>query len=816
MSLYNKDINKVAVIGSGVMGGQIAAHFANSGIKTVLLDIQSKGGKNKLVEDSVKKMLKAKPAPFAHPSFKDRLILGNLEDDLNLLCDCDLVIEAVVENLEIKQNLYKNVQKFLSKDAILASNTSSISIEKLTAALDDDIKKRFCNIHFFNPPRYMYLVELIKGKDTREDVLEKLEGFITQRLGKGVVYAKDTTGFIGNRIGIMALALVDHYRRKYNFSIELVDELTGSLIGRPKTATYRLADLVGIDIFSNVLNIFKSNLSGDPWSEIFESPKWMNQLIENKSLGNKTGQGIYKKKGKDIFVYDEDKDEYRPKIKEKLVSKDIKKILGRGFSERIEQIRNSDSKELQFVWDILRDLYHYCACRLGEISFCARDIDFTLRWGFGWKEGPFESWQKGDFAKVVKMIDEDIKQGKSFTDEPLPQWVFEIDEVHNERGSYSVDKKDYLSRSSHLVYKRQTLPLVFGEKRKTKTVVLDTESLCAFDTGDGVIAVSFKTKMNTLSYQLIQDLFELLELVEEKYKALIFWQENPPFCAGANIFEILMATKLGMIYKKAGFLAKTKKLAMETFMKNMPKIDDNLPPIIEVIDQLQRLFMKIRYSSFPTISATQGLVLGGGCELMLHCNSSVVALESYIGLVEVGVGLLPAGGGTKEMILRASQQAVNEKDLFDRSAKFFEQIAMGKVATSAYEAREMGYVRPSDKIVMNANELLHVARAEAMALYESDFHVPDAGRIKTINKSGRATIMSQVVNMKEGEFISQHDYLIADYISRIFSADDVQGSFITEKYLLSLENKYFCKLLETGKSQDRIENMLRFGKPLRN
>jgi 3-hydroxyacyl-CoA dehydrogenase len=817
MDIELRAIKKIAVLGTGVMGAQIAAHFANAGFEVILFGIVSdENNKNFEADNALKKLLKAKPAAFASKSFSNRIKKANYEEHLEQLENCDFIIEAISENIAWKKDLYQMVLPHLKQTCILASNTSAIPLRDLAADLPDWLKARFIGVHFFNPPRYMHLLELTAHQDTDSKVVEFLEGFFVTKLGKGVIKPKDMPGFVGNRIGVFAIASVHHHAKRLNLPPDLVDELTGSLIGRPKTATYRTMDLVGLDTYSMVVKELAATLDNDPWQKFFYVPDWIEKLIENGAIGSKAKKGVYEKRGAEIWVFDIDKGEYR-KAKRKQVDEEVKKALKEPPQNQFTSLAKLDNPQAKFLCSLYSDLFHYCAYYLGDIAHSAKELDLAMRWGYGWERGPFEIWQDFGWQTVANYLKSESQADHLLSSAKIPDWALDPHRtgVHDDEGSWSADSGEKIIGFKHPVYKKQLYPTVLsGESAPDSTTHFENEAIRYWSLEPDIGILSFKTKMHVLSYDVIMGITQALDIAEAHHKALIVWQETAPFCAGANLYEVLMSAKYGKLDKEAGLFGKLKQKVVET-VSDLPKLEEDLPNLKEVIIALQKAFMRLKHGPVPTIAAVNGMALGGGCELLLHCDRVVASLESYIGQVEIGVGVLPAGGGCKEMALRAYRDAKGN-DLFPFVAKYFENIAKATVATSAVEAKEMGYLRDADKIVMNPNEILSVAHSEAKALANS-YAPPWRETIKVAGDGGRATIQAQLLNYFEGEFISEHDYQIATKIATVMTGGEVPpNTMVSDESLLNLEAENFIALMKTQKTQDRIEHMLKKGKPLRN
>ena len=808
---FDKAFSKIAVLGSGTMGGQIAAHFANLGFEVVMFDTS-----HEAISKSLNMMKKLKPTPLASQSVIG-LIKTSTYDTMDVLSKCDFIIESVVENLDIKKQLFSNIAPYVNDDAVLVTNTSGLSIQKIAEHSPESLRSRIFGVHFFNPPRYLPLVELIRTSFSDEKLLHKAEGFITSALGKEVVYAKDSPAFIANRIGVFSFLAVLKHAENFSLSADTVDALTGKRVGRPASATFRTLDVVGLDVMSNVVKNIYENAKDDPWVELFKLPDWIDNLIAEGSLGSKTKKGIYEKIGKDIYVYDPASDQYR--LSDKTISAEVKKILKENgnIENSLLTLSKSDDPQAQFLWSVHRDVFHYACYQLEHVAETVRCVDLALKSGFAWQRGIFEQVQLTGWSEVRDSLNVDINNGAALSSESLPSWVLDKSFVYSDEGAYDPNKNQYTPRSSHPVYDRQLLkPLLKGEKQHQQEILLDGESTKLVNIGDGVASISFKTKMNVLSSSVLTELPKCLDFLEDNgFNALIFKQEQEHFCAGANLYEIISAIKLGLLEKDPGVTSKAKKKAFELMHPELPKLG-KLYSIKKIVAMLQELFMRLKHGKILTIAAVDGLALGGGCELLLHCNKVVASMNSYIGLVEVGIGALPAGCGSKEMTLRAFTNKESD-DIFPLLSKYFEQIAMAKVSASALEAKEMGYLKADDVIIANPNELLYVAKQQALALLDSGFKPPLDSTFKVVGKAGYANIMAQVANLHEGHFISEHDNYIVTHLAKVMTGSKVEeNTTVNSQMILDLERKYFIKLLSTKKTQDRIEYMLRNSKPLRN
>jgi len=844
-------IRKVAVLGAGVMGAQIAAHLVNANVPTILFDLPAREGEpNGIVNKALEGLKKLDPSPLASPSKLNFIAAANYDQHIDQLRDCDLVIEAIAERIDWKSDLYRKVAPYLGEHTIFASNTSGLSINQLGAAFPEHLRHRFCGIHFFNPPRYMHLVELIPCKETEAPLLDQLETFLVSTLGKGVVRAKDTPNFIANRIGVFSMLATKHHAQAFNLGFDTVDALTGRYLGRPKSATFRTLDVVGLDVFAHVVNTMRENLTDDPWHKHFELPNWLDRLVGEGALGQKTRKGIYQKIGKDIHVLDLHTDAYR--LSDSNIDDGVKDILReRDWAKKLAALRANPHPQAQFLWATFRDVFHYCALQLEHIADNARDLDFAVRWGFGWDSGPFEIWQTAGWQQVAGWIAADIAAGKAMSDVRLPVWAAEPNRsgVHTPQGSFSPSPsaslpplpqagegqgvRGYQQRSQLPVYQRQLFPdRLLGEPVHYGETIFETADVRLWHTGDDIAILSFKTKMHTISNEVLDGILRAISEAEAHCSALILWQVEAPFSAGANLLQVMQGVQESGDTPPAGLLDKFMGAAQRVkytiaggggLGEIVNAATGQVPHVEAVVAKFQQVSQRLRYAQVPTIAAVYGLALGGGCEFSMHCTRIVASLESYIGLVEVGVGLLPAGGGCKEMALRAANEARylsggGGGDIFPHLKRYFQNIAMGEVAKSAELARDMGYLRQSDRIVMNQYELLHVAKQEARALTATAYRPPLAPRqIPVAGRTGIATLKAAMVNLLEGAFISEHDYQIGCRIAETMCGGDVEaGSLVDEQWLLDLERHHFMQLLATDKTRARVEYMLKNGKPLRN
>ena len=807
--MSNFIVKKVAVLGAGVMGAQIAAHLVNARVPVVLFDLPAKEGpKNGISLKAVENLRKLSPAPLGIKEDAALIRVANYEDDIGLLKECDLVIEAIAERMDWKHDLYKKVAPHLAPHAIFATNTSGLSITALSDGFDADLKSRFCGVHFFNPPRYMHLVELIPTAATQPAILDRLETFLTSTLGKGVVRARDTPNFIANRVGIFSILAVFAEAEKYGIPFDVVDDLTGAKLGRAKSATFRTADVVGLDTMAHVIKTMQDTLQDDPFAPVYKTPAVLKGLVDAGALGQKSGAGFYKKEGKAIKVLDPKTGQYVDAGKK--ADEIVVRMLKKEPAERIKLLRESTNPQAQFLWAVFRDVFHYIAVYLEQIAGSAADIDLAIRWGFGWNSGPFEDWQSAGWKQVADWVKEDVDAGKALAKVALPAWVFsgpvaEAQGVHGAQGSWSPAASAFVKRAELPVYQRQVFRAALkgtaaADPRKAGRTVEENDAVRIWvsEGQDDVLVVSFKSKMNTIGPDVIAGLTRAVDLAEAGYKGLVVWQPTSlqlgapggPFSAGANL-----------------------EAAMPAFMMGGAK---GIEPFVKTF---QDGMMRVKYSAVPVVAAASGIALGGGCELMLHSAARVAALETYVGLVEVGVGLVPSGGGLKEAVLAAARaaQAAGSTNYLQFVTGRFQSAATAKVSASALEARAMGYLQPSDAIVFNVHELLHVAQNTVRALADAGYRAPLPALVPVAGRSGIATIKAQLANMRDGGFISAHDFLIASRIAEVVCGGDVEaGSLVSEEWLLALERRAFVDLLGTGKTQERIMGMLQTGKPVRN
>lgn len=801
MNRFN--VRKVAVLGAGVMGAQIAAHLVNVRVPVVLFDLAAKDGPASAIAlKAIANLKKLKPAPLGVPELAELIQPANYDEHLAQLAECDLVIEAIAERMDWKRDLYARIAPFVAPHALLASNTSGLSITSLSEVLPEALRARFCGIHFFNPPRYMALVELIATPATGPDVLDQLEGFVTTALGKSVVRAKDTPNFIANRVGIAGMLATMKEAQTYGLGFDVVDDLTGKKMGRASSGTFRTADVVGLDTMAHVIRTLQEHLKDDPFYPAYATPQVLTALIDKGALGQKAGAGFYKKVGKDILRLDPASAEYVPAGGK--ADPLVERMLKKAPDQRMKLLRESTHPQAQFVWAILRDAFHYAAVHLEAIADSAREVDFAMRWGFGMQQGPFELWQAAGWTQVAQWVKDDIEAGKALSSAPLPAWVFEgpVAErggVHQSEGSWSPAQRAFVPRSSLPVYQRQLFPeTVKGgpavDPLSSGTELFRNEEIRVWTPDGEVVVASITAKLHLISPAVTEGLLKAVEIAEGGYAGLVIWSPDDVFSAGANL-EALMP-----VFMKAG----SKGIKPEE-------------------KKLQDMMLRVRYAQVPVVAAMRGIALGGGCELAVHCARRVAAMETYVGLVEVGVGLIPGGGGLTYIARRAAElaAAANQTgpnaDLMKYLTEPFTAAAMAKVGTSALESRKLGYLLDSDVVVPHKDELLFVAMQQARALAASGYRPPLKTLFPVAGRSAIATIKGQLANLRDGGFASAHDHHLAVQIAEVVCGGDVDaGSLVSEDYLMAMERDRFCGLLDHPKTQERIMGMLSTGKPVRN
>ncbi len=782
-------VRRAAVLGAGVMGAQIAAHLVNAGVEAVLFELPAEGGdRSANARKAIQRLRKLQPAPLATPEHADLIRPANYDDDLGELADCDLVIEAVAERIDIKRDLFARLAGHLPEHAIIGSNTSGLSINALAEVLPETLRHRFCGIHFFNPPRYMHLVEMVPGQTTEAGVLDALETFLTTTLGKGVVRARDTPNFIGNRIGVFAIMAAIHHADRLEIPFDTVDALTGPAIGPPKSATFRTADVVGLDTLKHVVEGPAELLRDDPWVDYLKLPDWMSQLVEQGALGQKSGAGVYRKQGREIQVLDVARGDYRNAGQQ--ADESLQTLLKeRDPARKFSGLRESSHPQAQFLWAIHRDVFHYAAHLLGEIADNARDVDFAIRWGFGWKQGPFEIWQAAGWRETAEAIAADIQFGQAMSATPLPQWVTDVNAVHTPEGSWAPRDNAYRPPSDLPVYARQWFPetVVGGARPPAGETTFETEAVRLWHLEPDVGILSFRSRQHAVGADVLDGVIEAMDVAEGRYRALVLWQASEPFSVGANLKQVVEALEAR-----------------------------DFDAVATMVEKFQIATGRVRDSRLPVVAGLRGMALGGGCEFVMHCDQVGAGLESYVGLVEAGVGLIPAGGGCKELALRAAAQAP-DGDPFPFIRKYFEAVAKAEVGRSAHQARQLGLLGPNTRVILHGHEVLHVAMTQARGLAEAGYRPPLKRPIRVAGRNGSATLRGVLVNMLEGSFISEHDYAVASRAADALCGGDVEtGMSVDEDWLLRIERQGFMELLRTEKTAERIVHTLKTGKPLRN
>ncbi len=787
-------IKKAAVLGAGTMGAGIAAHLANAGIPVLLLDIapqdESVADKNQIVNSLFEAAKKLKPAPFMLADNAKLITTGNFTDDMAKIKDCDLVIEAVVENLEIKHKLYAEVEKHRKPGAVIASNTSGIPIDSIAEPFSDDFKQHFVGIHFFNPPRYMKLVEVIPGSKTSGEIACKVSGFLDQRLGKGVVPAKDRPNFIANRIGVFGMMATIHEMIAMGFTPTEVDQMTGKAIGHAKSATFRTSDLVGLDVTAHVTNNLYPAVPDDEDRDVFKLPELIQTLLDKKLLGDKTGGGFFKK-GKDdegkriILELDLNTFEYKPQEKTKFPSLDAAKQI-EDTAKRVKQLVWGEDRVGEFLWKTHSRVSRYAANRIPEIADTIVEIDNAIKWGFGWEIGVFEAW---DAIGVSESVERMRREGQ-----PVPANV----EAMLASGALAFYKHE---NGEHYYYDLvnggyKPVParpgvLILKDVKDRTGVIKTNPGASLIDLGDGVACLEFHSKMNSIGGDTVAMMNFAIDEVEKNFEGLVVGNQGGNFSAGANIMMLLLAAQ-----------------------------EEEWDDINMMVRALQNAVMRLRYSAKPVVTAPYGLTLGGGCEIAMHGNKVRAAGETYIGLVEVGVGVIPAGCGTKEMTMRSMDawEKAPDSDPLTFLKKTFETIGMGKVATSAQEGRAFGFLRDGDAISMNGDRLIQDAKQEVLNLASSGYVRPvERTDIPVFGEAVESAMKLALHMMKRGGFISDHDELIGRKLAHIMAGGTINHrTEVSERYLLDLEREAFVSLCGERKTQERIAAMLKTGKPLRN
>ena len=796
-------IKKTVVLGSGIMGSRIACHFANIGLEVLLLDIvpdvqnavENKTGedissrefRNKIVNDAFQTAIKSKPSPLYHKKFSDRIQLGNFEDDMNKINEADWIIEAVVENLEIKKTIFDQVEKYRKPGTLITSNTSGIPIHLMTAGRSDDFKKHFCGTHFFNPPRYLKLLEIIPSPDSEIGIIDFLMDYGKKFLGKTTVLCKDTPAFIANRVGIFAILKVVESMKKFNLGVDEIDRLTGTIIGRPKSATFRTSDIVGLDTLIKVANNLYDSLDTDEHRDLFKLPEIIYELEKKNWLGEKTKQGFYKKtkdkKGNtEILTLDLDSLEYKTRKKVKFPSIGAAKVVDK-LVDKFKILLKGKDIAAQFYQDSFYGLFQYITFRIPEITDDLYKIDDGLRTGFGWELGPFETWDALGVKETLPYME---KLG--YTPD---KWVYKMLEKGNTSFYKTIDGARHyydIPSGEYQEIKGKKDFIILDNIREDK-LIWGNEGASVIDLGDGILNIEFHSKMNTMGAEVIETINKGIDLAEKDFQGVVIGNQGQNFTVGAN---------LGILFMNA--------------------IEQEYDEINMMVAQFQNTMMRARYSNVPVVVAPHTLTLGGGCELSLHADLIQAAAETYIGLVEIGVGILPAGGGTKEMALRLSE-AYEEGDVeLNALQNTFMNLATGKVATSAYEAKDMRIIRAQDKISVNSDRLIADAKASAVLLAQSGYTMPSKNtKIRVLGKSGLALFLAGINGMLVGQFITEHDAKVAMKIAHVMCGGELSYPCeVSEQYLLDMEREAFLSLCGERKTLERIEAILQGKKPLRN
>ena len=800
----NKHIKKVAVIGSGIMGSGIACHFANIGVEVLLLDIvpreltdrekakglslEDKVVRNRLVNDSLTASLKSKPSPIYHQDFARRIQTGNLEDDIAKVGKVDWIIEVVVERLDIKKKVFENLEKYRTPGTLITSNTSGIPIKFMSEGRSDDFQKHFCGTHFFNPARYLKLFEIIPGPNTSPEVLDFLNGYGEKFLGKTSVVAKDTPAFIGNRIGIFSIQSLFHMVKEMDLTVEEVDKLTGPVIGRPKSATFRTVDVVGLDTLVHVANGIHDNCKKDERLELFKLPDFIDTMMKNNWLGSKTGQGFYNKirnadGSSEIKTLDLNTMEYRANKRASFATLELTKTIDR-VADRFKVLVSGKDKAGEFYRKSFAALFAYVSHRIPEITDELYKIDDAMKAGFGWEHGPFQIWDAVGLEKGLEMIKAEGLESAAWVNEMKAAGITSFYAV-KEGSTYYYD----IPKKAVEKIPGQDAFIILDNIRKTKEVFKNS-GVVIEDLGDGILNVEFQSKMNTIGGDVLAGLNKGIDLAEKDFQGLVVGNQAANFSVGANI---------GMIFMMA--------------------VEQEYDELNMAIKMFQDTMMRMRYSSIPTIAAPHGMALGGGCELSLHADKVVAAAETYMGLVEFGVGVIPGGGGSKEMALRASDTFKKNDVELNVLQEYFLTIGMAKVSTSAYEAFDMGILQKGkDVIVVNKDRQIAIAKAHAKLMAENGYtQPPKRTDVKVLGKQALGMFLVGTDAMQVGKYISEHDKKIANKLAYVMAGGDLsEATLVSEQYLLDLEREAFLSLCTERKTLERIQHMLKTGKPLRN
>lgn len=775
---------KAAVLGAGVMGSQIAAQFANANIEVLLYDLATSPEQpNAQALQALANLIALQPSPLASKHRARHITPSNYYQHLDALRGCDLVIEAVSERMDCKEGIYARIAPYVHRQALIVSNTSGLSISTLARALPESLRPRFCGMQFFHPARYRRLVELVPGRATDPRVLDSLETFLVTGLGKGVIRAKDTPNFIANRIAIFALLAAMHHAEQYRLAPDQVDALTSAAFGLPGEATFGVVDAIGLDTLANIVESAARGLPDDGWLGGFTYPAWLRDLVSQGSLGAKVGAGVYRKQGEQRLVWDPLRGEYRTASSR--LEGAVADLLGQPLSaQRLAGLRETPQPQAQFLWAVLRDVLHYSAYWLESIADSARDIDLAMRWGFGWRLGPLETWQALGWRRVAAWLEEDILAQRTPVQLALPDWVKRVDGVHHAKGSYAPAEGQYKPRSNLPVYRRQLFPeLLVGEpQRDPGKTVFDSEAVRLWHQGDRVAILSFSTPNHAVTDAVLDGIMEALGIVGREFQALVLWQHGPLFTVGAD---------LGRLWGLAQA--------------------NDWSAVDKWLGKLQQVAKAIRYAPFPVVGAIQGATLGYGCELALHCDRLVAALETQMGFSDFAVGLSPVGGGCTELARRAAWQA-GEEDCLPFIRRYFEAIALSKVSQSAEEAKQLGLMRANDSIVFNPYELLYVAKIQAQALAESGYRPLLRERIQVAGRIGLATLKRVLTErVRNGELL-EHDYALGCKIAAALCGGDADpGVALTEGELLALERQAFLTAIKSAETRVRLGRALKNG-----
>lgn len=797
-------INKVAVVGSGIMGSGIACHFANIGVEVLLLDIvprelsdkekkkgltlDDKAVRNRIVNDSLQASLKSKPSPIYHQDFANRIKTGNLEDDISKVSEADWIIEVVVERLDIKKQVFDNLEKHRKKGTLITSNTSGIPIQQMSEGRSEDFKKHFCGTHFFNPPRYLRLFEIIPGPETSQEVLEFLNEYGEKFLGKTSVVAKDTPAFIGNRVGIFSIMSLFHMVKEMDMTIEEVDKLTGPVIGRQKSATFRTVDVVGLDTLVHVANGLHKGVPSDEAHDLFAMPDYINTMVENEWFGSKSGQGFYKKIKKEdgsseIRSLDLNTLEYRGQKKASFATLELTKTIDK-VEDRFKVLVGGKDKAGEFYRKSFSALFAYASNRIPEITDELYKIDDAMKAGFGWEHGPFQIWDAIGVEKGIEMMKAEGKEPAAWVTEMIEKGYKSFYTV-KEGNTYYYD----IPKKEHVKVPGQDTFIILDNIRESKEVFKNS-GVVVEDLGDGILNVEFRSKMNTIGGDVLDGLNKAIDLAEKEYQGLVVANDGKNFSVGANI---------GMIFMMA--------------------VEQEYDELNMAIKYFQDTMMRMRYSSIPTVAAPHGMTLGGGCELSLHADKVVAAAETYIGLVEFGVGVIPGGGGSKEMAVRASDTFQKDDVELNRLREHFLTIGMAKVSTSAYEAFDTNILQKGkDIVVVNPDRQLAIAKKHALLMAENGYTKPiHRTDVKVLGKQALGAFYVGTDQMFAGKYISEHDKKIANKLAYVMAGGDLsENSYVSEQYLLDLEREAFLSLTGERKTLERLQHMLKKGKPLRN